>query len=295
MRNTCDKGGDDVDHQAQIALARLQSLFSLFAIIDVCKEEIPGGYRTFRISHREAANLEPSVNAISASATVLNLIDLPRFDRLFARLDYARKVIRMNGIDEGPVLQLLICFAEILQGLAVEKLHLAHCARRSHEPGNVVDDLPPGQFPRTQGFLSPLAILDIYTGSVPFDDVARFIPQWIGAKQEPSIGTVETANTRLRVDRSARSQTRLPILDKSLTVVRMNRFRPPPALRLFGGHARVIEPHLIEEVAVAIRTSSPCRRGDRIDDGGKIALARLQSLFRTGVGDSDRGLIRKQT
>ena len=117
-----------VDDQAQIALARLQSLFSLFAIIDVCKQEIPGGYRTFRIPHWEAANLEPSINAISAPATVLNVIDLPRFDGLYSGLDYARKVIRMNGIDQGPVLQLLVCFAEILQGLAVEKLDFAHSA-----------------------------------------------------------------------------------------------------------------------------------------------------------------------
>src|SRR5262249_690258 len=159
-----------IDHYFQIALARLQSLFSLFAIIDVCKQEIPGGYCTFRIPHREAANLKPSVNAISTPATVLNVIDLPRFDGLHTGLDYPRKIIRMNGIDEGPVLQLPMCFAEILQGLAVQKLHLAHCTRGSHKPGNVVDDLPPGQFPRTQGLLSPLAILDIHMGSVPFDD-----------------------------------------------------------------------------------------------------------------------------
>src|SRR5262245_33119930 len=59
----------------------------------------------------------------------------------------------------------------------------------------------------------------------------------------------------------------------------MNRFRPPPALRLCRGHACVIQPHLIEEVTVAIRTSSPCCCWDRIDDGGEIALARPQSIF----------------
>src|SRR5262249_32833262 len=142
---------------------------------------------------------------------------------------------------------------------------------------------------------SPLAILDIYIGSIPFDDFPGFVSQWIGANKEPSICTVETASARLRVHRCARSQTRLPVLDKFLTVVQMNRFRPAPALRLFRSHARVIEPHPIDEVAVAIRTSGPRCRGDRIDDCDKIALARLQSLFRTRVGDSDRGLIRKQT
>src|SRR6516164_4678428 len=201
----------------------------------------------------------------------------------------------MNRTDEGPVLQLLSCLTEILQGLTVQKLHFAHCAHRRHEPGNVVDNLAPRQFPRMQGLLYSLAILDVYAGSVPFEDVAPFILQWIAANQEPSIGTVETANPRLGVDRGPGSQTRLPLFDQLLMVLGMNRLRPPPALRLFRSHARVIEPYLIEEVAVAARTSSPSRRGDRVDDGGEIALARPQSLLRTGVGDSDRGLIRKQT
>src|SRR6516164_6403422 len=268
-----------VQERARVEFSRTQGLLCSLAIIDVCKEEIPRGYLVFRISHWEATNLEPSVNAISTAATMLNLVDLSRFDRLFAHLNYARKVIRMNGIDQCPILQLFTGFAKILQGLPVQKLNLAHRSRRGHEPGNVVDDLPPGQFPRTQGLLSPLAILDVYTGSVPFKDVAPFILQWIAANQEPAIGTVKTANSRFRVDRGARSQTRLPLLDKFRTVVRVNRFRPPPALCFFHGHACVIEPHPIEEVAVAVRTSSPCRRGDRIDDSGKVALTRPQSLL----------------
>src|SRR5262249_2940955 len=151
-----DKGGDGVDHQAQIPLARPQSLFSLFPVIDVRKQEVPVGERTFRIPHWEAANLEPSVNAISAPASVLNVIDLPRFDCSCAGLDHAGEIVRMNDADESPVLQLLICFAEILQGLAVEKLDLAPCSHRNHEPGNAIDDLLPGQFPCAQDLLSPL-------------------------------------------------------------------------------------------------------------------------------------------
>src|SRR5215469_2933101 len=49
-------------------------------VIEVCKEQIPGVYFVFRISHRETADLEPSINAISASTTMLNVIDLSRFD-----------------------------------------------------------------------------------------------------------------------------------------------------------------------------------------------------------------------
>src|SRR5215468_9260700 len=70
----------------------------------------------------------------------------------------------------------------------------------------------------------------------------------------------------------------------------MNRFCPPPALRLFRGHARVIKPALIEEVAVAVRTGSPGCRRDCVDDGGKIALTLLPSLLGTlTLGDVDDG------
>src|SRR4029450_10297835 len=132
-----------VKERAHFEFSYTQNFLCSLAIVDVCKEEIPSAYRTFRISRGKASNLEPSVNTIRASATMFNLVDLSRLDRLFARLDYARKVIRMNGIDQGPVLQLFTRFAEILEGLLVEKFHFAHCSCRRHKPGNVVDDLPP--------------------------------------------------------------------------------------------------------------------------------------------------------
>src|SRR5262249_47311658 len=97
---------DGINHLPKFALARLQSFFSFFAIIDIRKQQIPAGYRTVRISHRKAANLEPSINAIRAPATVFHVIDLPAFDGFSAGFDYARKVIWMNGANERPVLQL---------------------------------------------------------------------------------------------------------------------------------------------------------------------------------------------
>src|SRR5262249_49795272 len=144
----------------------------------------------------------------------------------------------------------------------------------------VIDDLAPGEFSGTQGFLSPLAILNVDTGSVPFKDVARFIPQWIGANQEPSIGSVESTNASFRVDRGARSQTRSPLVAQSFTLVRRMPRRPAPPPRLFRGHPRVVEPHLIQEVTVSIGTSSPCCCGDCIDDGSKIPLACTPCLLR---------------
>src|SRR5262249_14885571 len=189
---------------------RLQRLFSLLAVINICKQEVPGGYRTCRTLHREAANLEPSVNAIRPSTTMLNFIGLPGFYRLHTDLDDARKVFRMNDIDESPVLQLLTGFAEILQGLSVKKLHLARSTRRSHEPGNVVDDLPPGQFPRTQSILSAFAILNIQIDSIPFDDLAQVVAQRVGAKQKPAMSAIETAHARFGLAWLSGSSDALP-------------------------------------------------------------------------------------
>src|SRR5262249_41474654 len=70
----------------------------------------------------------------------------------------------------------------------------------------------------------------------------------------------------------------------------MNRFRPAPALRVFRGHARVIKPTLIEEVAVTVRPTGPGRCWDRIDDRSKVTLAcsprllRLFSVLDIGAG-----------
>src|SRR5215469_10133723 len=178
-------------------------------------KRIPVAYLAFCISRWYDAHLEPAVNPIRASKTGLDVKDLARFDRRCPSLDYARKILRMNDTDAGPVLHLLICLAEILQFRAVEKRRLARCPH-IHEPGNIVDNLPPGQFARPQGFLSALAVLDIGTGSVPFDDLPGFVSQWIGAKQEPAICPVKASHARFHVKRCARSQACAPAFDQAV-------------------------------------------------------------------------------
>src|SRR5215469_7063224 len=70
---------------------------------------------------------------------------------------------------------------------------------------------------------------------------------------------------------------------------------PAPTVRFFRGETGIFMPTFVEELVGTVGEIAPCQCGDRIDDGCEIALARLQSLFRTCVGDSKRGLIRKQT
>src|SRR5258706_78433 len=67
----------------------------------------------------------------------------------FQRVDLARKVIRMDGVAGGPILQFLSRLAEIFQDLAVEKLDLACRTQGTHKPRNSVDD-------QTKAFLTLL-------------------------------------------------------------------------------------------------------------------------------------------
>src|SRR5580765_5254028 len=139
----------------------------------------------------------------------------------------------MHRADERPVLQFLICSAEILQSLPVQKLNLSHRTHRRDESGNVVDDLPPREFARTQSLFHPLPIFDVYIGSVPPEDLSGFVSQWISPKEEPAIYAVETSHARFSFNRHTRSQSRLPIFHKPVNVVGMNRSSPTPALCLF--------------------------------------------------------------
>src|SRR5215469_5794800 len=105
-------------------------------------KRIPANCLAVRISRWYGAHLEPAVNPIRASKTGLDVKGLARFERRCPSLDYARKILRMNDTDAGPVFHLLICFAEVLQFRSVEKRGLGRCPD-IHKTGNVVDDLTP--------------------------------------------------------------------------------------------------------------------------------------------------------
>ncbi len=72
--------------------------------------------------------MEPAVHAIGAPLAELENIRLPGFDRASPRVDHARKVIRMDSVAGGPILQFLSGLAEIFQELAVEKFDFARGA-----------------------------------------------------------------------------------------------------------------------------------------------------------------------
>src|SRR6266446_4503519 len=124
----------------QVGFAAAQFLFCFLAVVNVSQQEIPACDPTFRVSQGETACLEPAVHAIGSTLTKVIRIRLPGFDRVPPRVEQARKVIRMNGVAGGPILQFLSRLAEIFQDLAVEKFHLACRTHGTYKPRNGVDD-----------------------------------------------------------------------------------------------------------------------------------------------------------
>src|SRR5581483_4809044 len=168
---------------------------------------------------------------------------------------------------------------EILQGLMIEELHLAHRSHGRDKPGNVVDDLAPREFPRMQSFLPPLAVVDVEIGSIPFHDLAGLVAKRINAEQMPAVGTVETTNPRFGFAWSFRSQDALPRSCQTGQIIRMDGDSPVPALRLFTGQTRELEVVPVQEVGRAINVRGPRERRNCVDDQLKVAFIGAQCIF----------------
>ena len=122
---------------SQERFAALQLLLSVLPVVNVSQQHVPAGDTTFRVSRGESARLEPAVRAIGPTLTMLILIRLPGFDRAPPRIDHARKVIRMDSVADGPILQFLSRLAEVVQDLAVEKFDFARGLKVHTNPGMV--------------------------------------------------------------------------------------------------------------------------------------------------------------
>src|SRR5258707_1766581 len=88
----------------------------------------------------KTSDVEPTVHAIGSAATILKIKRLTRFARATPGADPATKVIRMDAVAYGTILQFLSRLAEIFQDLAVDKFDLPCRIRGRHKPRNAVDD-----------------------------------------------------------------------------------------------------------------------------------------------------------
>jgi hypothetical protein len=55
-------------------------------------------------------------------------------------------------------------------------------------------------------------VFNIYVGPTPFDDIAVFVAQWVGAEHEPAVHAIETSKPGLDLARFASFDERPPNL-----------------------------------------------------------------------------------
>ncbi len=88
---------------AWIAFARADGILSSLPIIDIDQQDVPAGdAAAVRVSHRQGANLKPSVYAIGPAATVFDVVGMSGLDGTRERGGDAREVIWMDSITERP-------------------------------------------------------------------------------------------------------------------------------------------------------------------------------------------------
>jgi hypothetical protein len=130
----------------------LQTVFCLFALVNIRKQDVPADDATFGVPHGESANLEPAVYAIGPTDSVRRVISrwMSGFNRAFPRGQHARKVIAMNSVGAGPTFQFVKRPARIIQALLTDEFD------RQNKTGNVIDDLAKTLFAPAQGLFGML-------------------------------------------------------------------------------------------------------------------------------------------
>ncbi len=112
----------------------------------------------------------------------------------------------------------------------------------------------------------PLAILDIDTRSIPFDNLSALVAEGYFMMQHPAILPVCPPHTRLELQRLAAREAGPPPRDEPGHVVWVDRRRPFPALEILQSQSHKLEPALVEEIQVPVGETRVDQRGKGIDE-----------------------------
>src|SRR6266404_4692856 len=145
-----------------------------------------------------------------------------------------------------------------------------------------------------KSLLSPLAIFDVDSGSIPSDDLPGFIAQRCIANKPPAIFSVCPPNPRFTLRGLPVLNGCVPIGDDLRPVIGMkNRFPLPPEC-LVQSQTCELQPAIINEINLTLGRSAPDMRRNRIDHVAKLSLAPagsfrpllnfLKSFFQLGSG-----------
>src|SRR5947209_14571502 len=123
-------------------------------------------------------------------------------------------------------------------------------------------------------------VVNVGIRSIPVDNVARFVAQWLSPKQEPSIHSVESTQPSLDFARLARGQKSEPLVCYFLQVFRVNGILPSPAADRFRGQAGIVVPSPIPKFSCTIWRTTPRECRDRVDDLAELGLGLFDFLVR---------------
>ena len=98
---------------------------------------------------------------------------------------------------------------------------------------NRIGHAPKFFFILTELSFGALEVIDVRIRSIPVDNVARFVTQWLSPKQEPSIHSVKSTQPTLDFARLASGQISEPFICYFLQVFRVNGILPSPAANHF--------------------------------------------------------------
>src|ERR1700726_1355053 len=106
---------------------------------------------------------------------------------------------------------------------------------------------------------------DVGACSVPPNNLASLVPQWLHPHEKPAKHSVMATETRFHFARFTRYQELLPFLQQARSILWVDRNLPTRTIGLLAGEARVLMPALVKELVRTIRQIAPGQRGDRID------------------------------
>src|SRR6266852_7289139 len=135
----------------QVSFTPPQLFFCPPPLVNVRKQVIPTDNATFSVTQRQATRMKPSVRTVSTAQTVVNIIRIPRFDRVPPGGDRLREVIWVDGVARTPTFQFFKSFAEVFQDLVVDEFDLTLRRHYCNQAGDAIDDQAKRLFPLTEG------------------------------------------------------------------------------------------------------------------------------------------------
>src|ERR1700752_5388772 len=110
-----------------------------------------------------------------------------------------------------------------------------------------------------------LALLNVQTRPIPFDDVPISIAKRHFPVEHPAVFPIRSADARFVPENFSRREGTSPCGYNPVEVLRVNESRPLPPGHGVQSDSQVFQPRPIEIIEIAVRTTGMNQRWDRVD------------------------------